>query len=184
MDYKDYVDVPYCLDRTRAIAWMNRSLIARNAKKLEIDEFTDAEYDDLCVYVSNFLNEEGDWFEWWNKYHRFIKSAMVAQKAGVECDDPAKIFDWSDGSVYHDVFIIDVRSDDETGSNAFTAYDYGQAIEVATDIVKRWYPRELAAGASIDLMLPVPDSETGKAFYGECDFQSIHSFEAEMMEAA
>ena len=174
----DYINVPYCSDQTRAIAWMDKSLITSNAKDLEIDAFTDVEYDDLCLYVSEFLNERGDWWMWWDKYHRFIKAAMMAQKTGVECDDPAKIFYWADGSLLHDVFIIDVRDgDDEPSSYAFPAYDDEEAIAKATDIIKWRYRRELAAGANIDLMLPVPDAETEKAFYDECDFHCVHSFE-------
>ena len=185
MDYKNYVDVPGCKHQTRAIAWLDKRLINNNADELEINEFTDAEYDELCDYVANFLNDDReDWWMWWDKYHRFIKSAMMAQKAGVECDDPAKIFYWADGSLYYDVFILDVRCGDETTSHAFTAYDDEEAITVATDIVERLYHRELAAGANIDLMLPVPDAATDKAFYDECDFYCVHSFEAEMMEAA
>ena len=175
----DYINVPNCSDKTRAIAWMDKSLITRNAKQLEIDGFTDDEYDDLCYYVSEFLNERGDWWMWWDKYHRFIKSAMIAQKTGVECEDPAKIFDWSDGSLYYDVFIIDVRDVDEPSSYAFPAYDDEEAITVATDIIKWRYRREMAAGASIKLMLPVPDAATDKAFYDDCDFHCVHSFEAE-----
>ena len=180
MDYKNYVDVPGCKHQTRAIAWLDKRLIAENADELEINEFTDAEYDDLCEFVANFMNDDSDWYMWWDKYHRFIKAAMMAQKTGVECDDPAKIFDWDDGSLYHDVFIIDVRDgDDEPSSYAFTAYDDEDAIAKATDIVKWRYRRELAAGANIDLMLPVPDPETDKAFYDECDFHCVHSFEFE-----
>ena len=146
----NHVDVPGCADKTRAIAWIDKSLIAENAEELAINEFTDAEYNKLCDYVGYYLNEEGDWWMWWDKYHRFIKAAMMAQKMGVECDDPAKIFYWADGSLNYDVFIIDVRGD-ETTSHAFRAYDDEEALTVATDIVKRLYHHELAAGANIGL---------------------------------
>ena len=90
--------------------------------------------------------------------------------------DTTLIFDAS-GSFQENVYVIDVRDEDnEPISHAFVANSDDDAIDVATDIVNQFYHRELAADAYIDLMKPERDDDN-KAYYDECDYDCIHSFE-------
>ena len=91
---------------------------------------------------------------------------------------PLQYFDES-GSLREDVYVIDVRDDDnETISHAFSAKSDEHAIKVATHIVQHQYHRELAAENCIDVMKPMRDDDN-KAYYDECDFDCIYSFELE-----
>ena len=98
-------------------------------------------------------------------------------KFGFKVQTPTDLIFDVNGSFHENVYVIDVRDEDnEPLSHAFVAENDEHAIDVATDIVNQFYHRELAADAYIDLMKPERDDE-GKAYYDECDYDCIHSFE-------
>lgn len=183
MTYMNNIPVPECADATRAVAWIDKSLIAQNAEILGVSNFNDREYDELCEYVSNEMNsDKSHWKEWWNEYHWFIKTAMMMKKMNLVCDEPRAIFCSCCGSLHENVYILDVSEQasnyPDPVSHAFTASSDEHAIEVAESIVYHRYRRQLRNDAWIELMKPVP-GENGKAFYDECDFDCIHSFSME-----
>lgn len=104
-------------------------------------------------------------------------------KFGFKVQTPTTLIFDDDGSLRENVYVVDVRDDDnEPISHAFVAENDDHAIDVGTDIVNQFYHRELASGNWIDLMKPERDDDN-KAYFDECDYDCIHTFEFEAEDA-